>query len=99
MHRTSIRDSVRHLFARQRKSRGDRLGPASSGWTHILRINADEIEPGAVMIATRKSEDELWTEIAVGSADVEQIVQRLLDEGEKAKRALRNAAPGSTFRP
>jgi hypothetical protein len=55
-----------------------------------VNIAADELEPGVVMIAIRESEEHSWTEVAVGSADVEPIVRSLLEEGEKAKRALRD---------
>lgn len=91
MHRISLRDSIRRLLGRQNRSASDNSASTSSGWNRVVNITADELEPGVVMIAIRESEEHSWTEVAVGSADVEPIVRSLLEEGEKAKQTLRDA--------
>jgi|GEM_PF-4759443 len=91
MQRTSMCDSLRRLLGRQRHSASDNDVSTGSGWNRVVNITADELEPGVVMIAIRESEESSWTEVAVGSADVEPIVRSLLEEGEKAKQALRDA--------
>ena len=81
---------------RFRKSRAAQKTVYDAGWRHVLRIAADEKEPGIIVVSARERETDPWVRVGLGTGDIESVVillDRARGDAQRALDAHRRAAP------